>query len=251
MDGRWSRFDMCATLGFTGKKERTERLEREIDRVGIADRLQIWQFPTPFDGWMMERLRLAPGMDRTGYFSSTMGHYRAVKTALELGAESVLVMEDDVRFVKDLAVLDRGIDELPSDYDVALFDVFKMDNDRIELLKESCAVGRVDVTCWCRPVAWEQGPRSLACYALSRRGMEWFARRLERCVTVKNARAMISDHHLTSRFVDECGINLYFANPNLAIQAAIGPSNSRQNVICGFEGFYKSIGVDVKDYAEA
>lgn len=247
----WDMFDGVVSLAFTGLPQRARLMDLEFDRVGLGGRtFRIWQFPTPFDAVIQSRVRCSGGMMRTGYFNSGMGHYRAVKTALCLGLRTVLVVEDDIRFPKDLDRLRKGLEEAPPDWSVLLLDVLKADKDPVETVVRAPRELRVGNTTWC--ASWGN-PRSFGCYALTRPAMEWLVRRIEGpcaptasgILTLRNV-----DLNLRADRVDP-GLKVYWASPNLAIQVPVGDGqfNSSGGNPDKYLDFYRAIGVDPADYA--
>src|SRR5574344_1761512 len=107
--GPWSRFALRAACVYTGNRARCESLHKELDRVGL-DVQDFWAFPNPYDQVLMAAVPNACRAMRTvrSFFNSTMNHYRIVKTARALGYESILIVEDDARFLKDL----RRVEEI-------------------------------------------------------------------------------------------------------------------------------------------
>lgn len=234
----WSRFDFKAACMFTGYKHRRDGLLRELERVGLDDAMQMWQFPNPMDRIIMRKVRGMMG-GCVGFFNSGMGHYRAIKTAYESGASHSLVVEDDVRFLKDLDLLAEIVDDLPEDYDVALLDMIKpmktMTSDVLEARKRDMASRH-----WCG--FWNL--RSFACYSMSRRAMAKWISLFEGAI-LSGGRLRIADQYLRGDRMS--GMKMLYAVPHAAIQTPAGRSNS------GGEGcmlgFYRDIGLDIGSYA--
>ncbi len=239
----FDRFGLVAAVLYTGNAERARLLDAEMRRVGAEGYLPVWQFPTPYDAVIRSRVRCTAGMSKPGYFSSGLGHYRAVKTALCLGADSVLVVEDDVRFPRDAERLARGLADAPEGYDVLLLDSFRADDVPPETVLRAAHEGRHGSTCWCR--AWPS-PLSFACYAMSRRAMEWWTGEFERPCADRATPLRVADRYLDARRIPP-DLSVWFAHPNLAVQRALGASNSRGRQ--GFDAHYESVGVRMEDYA--
>lgn len=244
----WKKFDKVFTLAFTGLPDRARLLDAELERVGLkAER--IWQFPTPYDRAIQSVVWCGGGMQCIPYFNSGMGHYRAVKTAYELGARTCLILEDDIRFLKDLNRLEETVDSTPEDWSVALLDVLKADKDPISIVQRSVLQDHVNPH-WCR--SWGN-PRSFGCYALTRPAMEWLIGRIENPVLHPGEIKLINvDLSLRQDRVAP-GLNIYYAAPNAAIQVCIGDGNfnSAKGNLNKYYDFYRAIGVKIEDYAEA
>lgn len=241
----WDRFDRKTILFFTGYKNRVEPMERELARVGLAGAIPQWQFPTPLDGVLLRSIVHIPCVGRNGYFNCTMGHYRAVKTAYHLGCRNCLIMEDDIRFLKDTEEIAATVGALPDDFDVALFDYFASSMKHVtpEVVKQWRSHRRVN-NHW----AEFDNMRSMGCYALSRKGME----RLIYCYeAVETDRAVgkmrICDHFLNRKYLG-ADMNLYFAMRNIAVQKKMGVANSP---IDEYRQIYLDMGINPDDYEEA
>ena len=238
----WLRFDFVAACLFTGYRQREKPLKTELERVGLGNAMIMWQFPTPFDD-ALKRFTHGGISLRTGFFNSGMGHYRAIKTAYELGSCHCLIMEDDVRFMKDTDRLSDIIKDLPEDYDIALLDTIKPQKLSIKECVDNIRRNMVSKY-WCK----FSNMRSFACYSMSRRAMSRWISLWEDAFIRNGQRLRIADQYLNSELIGR-DLKLYHAVPNAAIQAPIGKSNSGSEGC--FNGFYHDFGVNVSEYATA
>ena len=96
-------------------------MERELRRVGLYDFAgSRWTFPSPFIPVLARSMRLDPSITCVGNVDAMVfGFYAEMKTALALGARTALILEDDVRFADDLAMVRSAIDALPPDFQEA------------------------------------------------------------------------------------------------------------------------------------
>lgn len=175
MKNCWDKFDFVAASMFTGQKERTAPMMEELRRVGLADRVQIfWGVPSPYDAVVARSVPAKRIMtERAAYTNLTFAHHRMVKTAYELGAEHALFLENDIRFLNDVELLEGIVEGLPDDYDIALFDW---------VLRIKHKPDDVDIEgAFPTEITWKRFKdlRSCGFYALSRRGMLAFVAALE------------------------------------------------------------------------
>lgn len=56
----------------------------------------------------------------------TIAHYETIKEAYELGYESIIIIEDDVHFLKDLNEIENQLNKFYNSGDIVLFDYIKM-----------------------------------------------------------------------------------------------------------------------------
>lgn len=161
----WNRFEMKAAILFSKKPQNAEMLAKECARVGL-DFIPFWGCALPYTKVLENAVRHT-NMCSNAWFDITLNHNRIVRTAYELGKKNVLILEDDIRFLKDLDRLSNIVNALPEDYDIALLDwVLRgaWKPDEADALLKAPRVNRY----WARFTDL----RSCACWALSRKGME-------------------------------------------------------------------------------
>lgn len=239
MISSWDRFDFKAVCLFTGYKDRAASIGNELERVGLGDSERLWQFPTPLDSVLIRNVRGGMGL-RPGFFNCGMGHYRAIKTAYETGAGHSLIMEDDIRFLKDLDLISEIVDDLPDDYDVALLDAFKSAKMTFDEWRgyQKCKVSKH----WCR----FSNARSFACYAMSRRGMARWIKLWEDAFRTRGKLYVCDQYMRRDRFGSD--MNMYLAYPNVCIQADVGGAACSGRAGCHVWK-YKEYGLNPSDYA--
>ena len=241
----WDRFERKTLLAFTGYQGRANGVLSEIARVGMHDVNVQWQFPCPFDKTIRDSIRheVGKGLDSDiRFMSCTLGHYRAIKTAYCLGCENVLVMEDDIRFLKDTERISACVRAIPEDFDIAMLDLFPYSGTKPHVLsswRESRKVNEF----W----AEFDDMFSMGCYAMSRRAMERYIWLNEAAVTDPYVGMIrVCDHYLKRSYFWK-GAHLYFARENVAVQRADENSNSKRERILAS---YRRIGIDMEKYAE-
>lgn len=213
----FDRFDYIACICFTGYLERQKSIVEEFKRIGILERVNFfWDFPSPYITKLSSivcKSRYHQKMFPIGY-----NNYRAIKTSFELGYNSILVMEDDIRFLKDVTWIGKAIRELPYDYEIAMLDKNFPTREFTEYI---CTHKRIEET---RNIEWKNFScfHSSGCYSLSRRGMEKFIRAYE--FDGDRRRMKNNDEYFNCKVFDYK--KMYAAFPNIAIQGIIGCSGS-------------------------
>lgn len=203
----WDRFDMIIALSYTGYKDRQPVLQAEFERVGLSGRVELfWNYPSPFDMRFANSIRLHQTIGKPSHFNEVMGHYRAMKTAFELGVQHVLILEDDVRFVSDLDLLSRSLASIPDDYDVAKLEWFCKGDPA----KVSGSGG------WAPLRGFDT--RGGAAIAYSRAGLQWKTTAMERPARYDDFHGMlfVNDVYETSSNLSR--LHAYVATPLVAIQ---------------------------------
>lgn len=239
----WDRFDRKTLVTFTGNKHtRVPGLVNELRRVGMDGFDILWQFPNPFNAVLMNSVKHDKWIHHGGYFNCTMGHYRAIQTAYNLGCSEALFMEDDIRFLKDTAEISEIVTSLPKDYDLATFDPSYRSWPKDQL---------ADFLSWRehRKVNehWAEFDAmfSMGCYALSRRGMEKMLACYDSAVTPKkHGMLRVCDHYLERASLGK-DAKLYFTRKNACMQTRMGPASSNMNTI---EKRYVNMGLRFSDY---
>lgn len=225
---------------FTRTPERTTNAVRELERVGVNKVRRWYGFPNPFDRLLLNAMPHTKMMDdNIGFFNCSISHYRAIKTAFELGEQCVLVCEDDVRFRKDIRNLANVVNDAP-EYDVLLLDAIPPGRASG---KRTLDIVPIDFK-W----ATFSSMRSGACYMLSRKGMErivWlYESAADRRVAKRKAR--ICDQWFERKMLP--GLSLVMAHPNVAVQQTVPGSHNSGNK-WRLRG-YETLGIDLSDYSD-
>ena len=239
----FDKFDFKAAVGFTGYAERAKMMDGEFDRVGLNGVYRIWNFPCPFDNVLQNHLNHVRFMDHAGFFNSVMGHYRAIKTAYCLGSERCLIMEDDIRFLKDLNRLQDIVNDIPADADIALFDVLRPRKIPLPDFVSHIQSDRVS-RFW---VKFENA-RSAGCYSLSRKAMKRWIDALESPALGNGGKMRLADQYFN---LAHTGFDLkaYHASPVAARQVLIGSGQSNSG-FSELDSWYKSIGCNPEAYGK-
>lgn len=239
----WDDFDLIVSLAFTGYQDRAALMDKEIDRVGMRDVYRIWQFPCPFDKTIQDHVSRNRVMGHAGFFNSVIGHYRAIKTAYCLGAKRCLVMEDDIRFLCDLDLLNEVMCDIPNDYEFALLDVLKPLKEPMEHFVDHMKNDKVGKF-WCKFV----NVRSAGCYAMNRKGMERWLNGVESPALGKGGKMRLADQYFNLAHVGY-DTKAYHAVPVAARQVLIG-SKQNNSGFTDLDSYYKAIGSDPEAYSK-
>lgn len=222
-------------IGFVKTQERVEKALQELERVGVDDVEVIWGFPNPFDRELLSTMPHSRHFDKNiAFFNASINHYRAVKTAYELGFDEVLVCEDDVRFRKDVDNLWDALSEAP-EYDVLLLDgIFPRRGEKTPMERITDKFSTFE------------SMRSAACYILNRAAMERIIWLYESAVNpkVRNRKARVCDQWFEKSMLK--GLRLVMATPNIAVQQTTTGTHNSGN---GWRlAGYEALGIDLNDY---
>ena len=204
-------FDAVFVLSLADYIERRNLMREELHRVGIeasgilhwkitvrnAFYSYIWRNPSfPSPRWWLNR---EPNLN------CTMGHYEIMKESLARGFRRILILEDDVRFLRDTAAIAEILDDLPEGWDIAMLDynIPEAKTSYNEALRSSRVNGhyfRFDtVRLW-----------STGCYALSAKAM--------RHITQEQERNYRPADEIYNRMSEDDGLLRVAAIRNIAVQ---------------------------------
>ena len=114
-------FDRIFCVFFLPNKGRMERISAELKRVGILDsKVFEWRFtvPSKLDKRIQDSFVDKKWVENVGAINGTIEQTRILKESLLLGYKRILILEDDVAFLKDLSEILSILDNLPEGYDV-------------------------------------------------------------------------------------------------------------------------------------
>lgn len=219
--GRWDAFDYVGVVCYTGYKDRAKELMKELQRVGLDGKAHLhWDVPSPFRDRLFSAVKKSPFCSRGACFYMMVAHYNIIKVAYELGSKSVLVIEDDIRFLKDCTKIDELLSAIPFDFDHLMLDRNKLSNqERSDFSK----IGE-------RKMGWYQFSElgSTGCYAMSRRGMKRYIELVEEDIV--NGMVRNPDYYFRSgidgRVFWDSSYRRYFSYPNIAVQEIVGKGGS-------------------------
>ena len=125
----WHRyFDKIICVHYLPYNDRLEIVKNELKRIGVPnDMLEFsYTYNTPYLNilWGTFSNSNLTNCINTEAASCALGHYNAIKIAYESGCKRVLIIEDDICFLKNLNTIKETLDNIPTDADVVLFDKF-------------------------------------------------------------------------------------------------------------------------------
>ena len=107
-------------------------------------------------------------------FDCARNHYRIIKTAYDLGYNSVCVMEDDILFYNNKDVFITYLDNIPNDYDILMFGGFTTDPNIFNVIKsEYYWYKNTSIGIW-----------NCSMYMLSRTGMDYYIKFMDKFLWV-------------------------------------------------------------------
>ena len=218
-------FDKIYCIHYIPNKERVDEITLELERVGILESSNFqWKYST-FYGNIQEKLfsqlvkEKKTALKSHQRMNAALTHYACIKEAYESGAKNVLILENDVVFLKDIEKIKEIINSKP-DRDVILFDYMPVNNLlqlKLRKTKNYANFGKGDTIYYA------------SCYALSRKGMEHI---------IKNQEAVLRD-----------GDNYTYANPGAKHKDNITRAISMPR-LC-YQRFYDTCLTYIRDHKDS
>ncbi len=208
------RFDHIVVLTLSNRPDRQQSIMQQLKYIGMVDvsDVEFWYAtPFPYNGLICEAFNAKYGkqmFDFPNEFDCARNHYGIVRKAFDLDYKNVLIMEDDIAFLKDSDKFISYIDAIPDDFDILQFDAYnsKQEPQIMELLQNNSDkwYKHDKIKMW-----------NADCYALSRKGMEYYLAYMDICFSKADQPLYFAPINL------KCKINTYCCNPLLAVQKRI------------------------------
>lgn len=234
----WTKYyDKIYCINFCQYTKRKQLMQFELNRVGILNSgIFEWYFTTnrsldkEFENYLHNKFNYC--LSPQDSVSLTLGHYNVFKDAYFKGYNRILIIEDDMRFLKDLNLLKQILQHRPENMNLILYDKFVFNlntlphftpvNDYFSIYSQCCSSG---------------------CYELDRIGMQKMLQKLEKQI------------HAMDYYFYECktwlvDMNYCYSKLNLAIQTCFKDTNIllRTNSINSLHEWYKMTKVDYNNY---
>lgn len=216
------------------KKERLPRLEDELARVDLlGSPIFEWRYDVsiPLDKAITEYSEFEH-IVKDGYKKNIYNYARIMQESLLLGYKRILIIEDDVAFLKDKREIIRYLESLPS-YPIVQMSKFSLNDTQIEEIERAKIEGK-------RYFQSQVGFTDASCNIFSREGMQI-------CLDVLSNRKIPTDW--IGHIVPD---KVALATKNLSVQVLYnGTLGFDANAIGFFHDCYSKQGIDEQysDYA--
>ena len=128
MNINWKNYvDHIYTVSFTKNyPNRIDKLNKELEYLDILNSniYSIFyniQSPLPFYKLMHQNMKHSESAEiYDEYVPKTFAHYKCIREAYELHYDHILVLEDDIIFLKNKEFIKEYLDNLPKEYDLIL-----------------------------------------------------------------------------------------------------------------------------------
>lgn len=206
------KFDICYVLNLSDRQDRRDRMELQFNLMHFEDINESswlrYHYTTKFP--YNELIANAFNVSNKGRFTKAneydcaRNHYAIVKECYDRGFNHILIIEDDIKFLKDNKTFINFIDNIPVDYDILQFGGFTTDPRAKGILEKYDEniywTKHRDVALW-----------NASMYALSRKGMEFYIAFMDKFFWV-------ADGPLYKAPINDKLINTYISTIPLVIQ---------------------------------
>lgn len=125
------RYDRIYCCHYLPQTEKLPRLKEELKRVGIEDSgiLEMrYTIPTRYDEEIWEKYKDRQLAPTVAYVNICQEIRKVLCEAMYFGYKRILLLENDVAFLKDIGEIERLLDTAAKDYDIVQYDKFVLDN---------------------------------------------------------------------------------------------------------------------------
>lgn len=180
-----SKFDLCKVLTMSSRQDRRDFIEKQFGTLGLGLALESnyisyhYTTPFPYNGLIAQTFNNTnKGLfSKPNEYDCARSHYSIVKTCYDLGYNHCLIMEDDIRFLKNQELFISFLEHIPNDYDILQFGAFTMDKKAAGILDHydngEFWVMHDGIYLW-----------NASMYALSRKGMQYYIGYMDKFFTV-------------------------------------------------------------------
>lgn len=212
----WNRFDGVYAICCEKYQDRMNDLKKELGRVDLLPKVEfVVDYPNPFIDLLANTIKFSnqSAHQRTS-FRCGYSHYKTILEAYHRGKNHILLIEDDIVFLKNKKRLAEAVNGIPNDFDFAMLDKNPNEKAHIEGIESK--------------KQWDTYERfnSSGCYAMSRAGMARFIENYEHGLATRNLRN--NDNYFWRSAMGN-DLHLYAAYPNLAVQREYSTSVSYMN----------------------
>lgn len=241
-----NKFDHVFMLNLSTRKDRLDTMIKQLKEFGLPDNFRQTdldiRFTVPFKKYnevmmyVLNQNKIGK-LTKPNEYDCTHNHYSMIKQAFDHGYDYCLIIEDDIRFIKDEEIWKKYLENIPDDFDILQFGGFTADPKAKKYLESGLG-------CWVKHP--EFGLWTTSMYALSRKGMEYYLNFIDYFLWV-------ADGPLYRASMDKPSLNTYMATTPLVIQEDkdVDPSDIRDkqndDIDYNTQNIYESK-VNRKDY---
>lgn len=110
-------FDKIYCINYVENLERREFMQFQFKRLGIIDKVEFFNF-LDLSKFSIDILNsFNKYINSIPVLGCALAHYSCVKQAKLLGYNKILILEDDICFLRDIKILEDYLNDLPEDWE--------------------------------------------------------------------------------------------------------------------------------------
>lgn len=178
------KFDKIYLLTLSNRTDRKNAVLEQLKNIGLEDEHDInIQYATPFphNDIIIDAFNKSGRgrFTKPNEFDCARNHYSIVRQAYDdPNCNSVLIIEDDIQFLKDVELFSRYLDNIPEKYDILQFGGFTADQNLEILLENRYPEKTYPNMLWLEHTLI--GVWTTSMYALSKRGMMFYLKYMDK-----------------------------------------------------------------------
>lgn len=208
-----TKFDICYVLNLSHRQDRRDNMESQFKEMRFEDiHKSEWlryHYTTsfPYNNIIASAFNSTNKgrFTKANEYDCARNHYAIIKECYDRGFNHILIMEDDIKFLKDNKTFLTFINNIPDDYDILQFGGFTTNKSALTILDKyknnEYWVKHKDILFW-----------NASMYALSRKGMSFY-------IAFMNKFFWVADGPLYKAPINDKLINTYISTLPLVIQA--------------------------------
>lgn len=173
-------FGYCYLLTLSHRHDRHIHMEKELTKIGKPykgnDSFLTYHYTTtfPYNDIIADAItKSGKGrFSKPNEFDCTRSHYNMVKTAYDLGYDSILIIEDDIKFLNNIDIFKKYLKTIPNDWDFIQFGGFSADPNIRDMFTDLRK--QYNDVYWYKNNYGKVRLWTTSMYALSRKGMEYY-----------------------------------------------------------------------------
>lgn len=229
-------FDGIYCLHYFPQSDKYEFIKNELRRVGILDSGIFefkYTFPSPYDEIIFNAQKDNLFCPKPLYVNCCLGIRQILNEAIAFGRKRILILENDIAFLKDTGELKSMLEKMPADATLVQFDKYICEGHPLEIWNRICSEQDGDFV-----DIGNENFTSAGGIVLNEDGMRAMLREMDKRISATDQ---------LYRFLPG---KKYIARKNICIQVLHANSNCYSS--CGLEAMhmvYRTININYSEYS--
>lgn len=226
-------FDKIYCINYLESVGRREFMQMQADELGLDITFyNALNYDRLFNDEIKSAIRHNTRLYNMAVYGCMHSHYAVLKEAQLLGYEKILIMEDDLCFIKDKSVIETYFNNLPEDADfikyiftiteLPLFCPHHLQKLSVEYYRYMNTTDKYKDTpfiSYKELPDWYPGTNCTALYAVNKKGIDYLVKCYEEGNCKYAADQFLYLFDMRGLDMNDCPINCYFTNKTIAAPA--------------------------------